>query len=130
MAAVNGSEISDRPPLSLVIPTLGRTEILWNTVRQLRPQLRGSDEIVIVDQNRPPLRPPPDVIDASFRHLTQATASLTRARNRGLDAARHDRVIFLDDDIEPRPDLLQNFSQAADRASAASADRPYRTGGV
>lgn len=34
------------------------------------------------------------------------------SRNRGLEAGRSDFVVFLDDDVEPQPDLLQRYADA------------------
>jgi GT2 family glycosyltransferase len=79
----------------------------------LVPQLLPEDEILLVDQNIPPLAPPPALASLPLRILPLQPPSLTRARNLGLRRARNDGVIFLDDDIVPRGNLLEAFARAA-----------------
>jgi GT2 family glycosyltransferase len=43
----------------------------------------------------------------SLRMVSQANAGPAKARNRGIDEARGRLILFLDDDVEPGPDLLQ-----------------------
>ncbi len=101
-----------RPPLSLLIPTYGRPLLIWDTARALLNQFRGDDELVIVDQNHPPLQVPSDCEVTSLRLLRQEIPGLTRARNLALSSARHASILFLDDDIIPAQDLLQRFREA------------------
>jgi GT2 family glycosyltransferase len=102
------------PALSIVIPTYMRNEVLWDSVRALRPQLREGDELLIIDQNDPPLRAPGDLSGAYLKLLRLERPSLTRARNLGLARAASSLVVFLDDDIRPDADLLERFRQAAE----------------
>lgn len=91
-----------------------RNQALWNTVSDLLLQMETEDELILVDQNTPPLVPPADMRNVRFRLIHQSTPSLTKARNLGIAAARWDRIVFLDDDIVPDPLLLANFKQLAD----------------
>ncbi len=100
-------------PVSIVIPTYMRDQVLWDSVRALQPQLREGDELLVVDQNRPPLRVPADLDGDWLRLLHLDRPSLTRARNLGLEHARRDRVVFLDDDIVPDAELLASLKRAA-----------------
>jgi GT2 family glycosyltransferase len=100
-------------PLSVVIPTYMREQVLWDSLAALRPQLRPCDEVLVIDQNRPALRLPPALAGGWLALRRLETPSLTRARNLGLAEARHRHVIFLDDDIKPEPDLLDQFRRAA-----------------
>ena len=90
--------------LSIVIPTYMRDQVLWDSVRAIGPQLGEGDELLVIDQNVPPLEAPPDLSADWLRLLHLDRPSLTRARNLGLAEARRDRVVFLDDDIVPDPD--------------------------
>jgi GT2 family glycosyltransferase len=99
--------------LSIVIPTYMRNEVLWDSVRALRPQLGAGDELLVIDQNDPPLRVPADLEDARLKMLFLERPSLTRARNLGLERAASPLVVFLDDDIRPDAELLDRFRQAA-----------------
>lgn len=105
--------------LSVVIPTYMREDVLWDSVRALRPQLLAEDELLVIDQNRPPLRVPPDLSAEWLKLVRLDRPSLTRARNLGLQRSRSPLVVFLDDDILPDPGLLGNFR----RAAAAHPDR-------
>ena len=96
-----------------------RDQVLWDSVRALSPQLREGDELLVVDQNVPPLKAPADLAAGWLRLIHLDTPSLTRARNLGLSVARRESVVFLDDDIIPDPELLASLK----RASLAHPDR-------
>lgn len=99
--------------LSVIIPTYLRDAVLWKSVAGLLPQLADGDEVLVVDQNRPPLRPPPGLADPRVRLIRLDVPSLTRARNAGIAASRNPLLVFLDDDILPDPRLLAAFREAA-----------------
>ncbi len=98
-----------RSPVSIVIPTFGRLEVLWNTLGYLAAQIRENDEILLIDQNSPPLAIPQNLLNLPIQCLALPKPSLTKARNFGLIKARHDWIIFLDDDIIPDPDLIHSM---------------------
>lgn len=97
--------------LSIVIPTYMRDKVLWDSVAALRGQMRPGDELLVIDQNVPPLRVPAGMEGDWLRLRRLEVPSLTRARNLGLRLAVHDRVLFLDDDIIPDPGLLDRIKQ-------------------
>ncbi|MDB5102538.1 MAG: glycosyltransferase [Fibrobacteres bacterium] len=97
--------------VSIVIPTYMRESVLWASVAALRIQMRAGDELLVIDQNDPPLRAPAGMEGAWLRLCRLDLPSLTRARNLGIRLAAHDRVIFLDDDIIPDPLLLDRLKQ-------------------
>jgi GT2 family glycosyltransferase len=99
--------------ISILIPTLGRTEPLWNTLRKLIPQLGPGDEILVLDQNHPPLTWPKDCTHPALRHHLLPQPGLTRARNYALKAARNNWVVFLDDDIDPDDSLIAEARKGA-----------------
>jgi glycosyltransferase involved in cell wall biosynthesis len=100
-------------PLSIIIPTYMRNQVLWKSILDLKPQIREDDEVLVIDQNIPPLHPPPELDLAWLKLIHLDQPSLTRARNRGIQAALHEHLVFLDDDIIPNPQLLEKFRQAA-----------------
>lgn len=89
-----------RPPLSVVIPTRDRPEHLRRCLAALRAELTGDDEVVVVDSasTEPAVRQVAAEASATVVVAERPGASL--ARNLGWDAARHDLVAFLDDDVE------------------------------
>jgi len=97
--------------VSIVIPTYMRDRVLWDSVTALRAQMREGDELLVVDQNIPPLKAPPGLEGEWLRLCALEVPSLTRARNLGIRLAKQDRIIFLDDDIIPDADLLDRLKQ-------------------
>ncbi len=98
-------------PLSIIIPTYMRDQVLWDSVAALRGQLHGEDELLVVDQNQPPLRAPAGLEGPWLRLCHLDVPSLTRARNLGIRESRHPHMIFLDDDIIPDPLLLDRLRE-------------------
>jgi glycosyltransferase involved in cell wall biosynthesis len=105
---------SREPELSVVIPTYGKAETLPLVIRALEAQTvpRERFEVVVVDDGSPddttarlarleretPLR---------FRWMTQENRGVSATRNRGAHEARGRILLFLQDDIVGRPDLLE-----------------------
>lgn len=106
--------------LSAVVPTYGRDEVLVETLRRLLALAPPPDEIVVVDQT-PAHAPAVDGRlaawnrEGSIRWRRRARPSIPAAMNEGLATATGELVLFLDDDVEPAPDLV-----AAHRAAHAA----------
>jgi GT2 family glycosyltransferase len=96
--------------LTIAIPTYERGAVLCDTIELLLALEPRADEIVIVDQT--PAHPP-DVaarLEAwertnAIRVIRLQRPSITRAMNTALAEAKNERVLFLDDDIIPTPQL-------------------------
>ena len=95
------------PRLSVVVCTHDRREDLARCLDALAA-LDGPVEAIVVDSaSQPPCR---DVVAAyaerlpGLVYLREDEPGLSRARNRGLTAARGEIVAFVDDDAVPRPD--------------------------
>ena len=98
--------------LSVVIPTFNRKDSLQKTLDGLARQTYSADqfEAVVVSDGST------DGTDAllaqyadapyTLRAITQPNGGPARARNNGIENARGDVVVFLDDDVEPSPDFL------------------------
>lgn len=100
-------------PISVVIPTYNRADVLRRTLNLLTLQTldRRAFEVIIVDDGSTDATP--DVLREwvakdilKLKTFTQPNAGAGVARNRGLDAATGDIVVFLGDDMLPAPDLL------------------------
>jgi glycosyltransferase involved in cell wall biosynthesis len=85
-------------PVTVVIPTLGRPSlsVLLSALRL------GEDAEILVVDDRADRREPLAVPGAKV--LTGRTAGPAAARNAGWRAARHEWVVFLDDDVVPDAD--------------------------
>lgn len=97
--------------ISVVVPTYRRDMVLVDTVRYLLALYPRPNEILVVDQSeshepetKAALREweRQDVI----RWIQLSRPSVTHAMNVGLQQARGDIVLFVDDDIIPSPSLI------------------------
>lgn len=96
--------------VSIVIPTLGRPSLA-----ALLSALAAADAEILVVDDRADRERPLDV--PAGKVLTGRAAGPAAARNIGWRAARHEWVVFLDDDVVPEPDWLARL--ATDLAGAA-----------
>ena len=119
-----------RPSVDVVVPFAGSTQALRALVDRLEGaglQIAAGDSLVVVD-NRPGApdevrHPRVDVVAARARQ------SSYYARNRGAARGRGEWLLFIDADVEPRPDLVARYFEqpAADRTAVlagAVADEP------
>ena len=99
---------------SLVIPTHNRAPILNRTLEHLLAleDIRACEIIVVNDGST-------DATSSVLDRFTQLAPALLRvipvpnggpakARNTGVAAAKFDRILFVDDDVFPRPGMLQH----------------------
>ncbi|MEP1125064.1 MAG: glycosyltransferase [Ilumatobacter sp.] len=115
--------MQNRPPplVSVIVPTFNREDGIRRTLDGLsRQQLRnGSFETIVVSDGS---------TDGTNEYLTSESTPLpivaivqensgpAAARNRGIEAARGELVVFLDDDVLPAVGLLQAHVDAHERA--------------
>jgi glycosyltransferase involved in cell wall biosynthesis len=89
------------PGISVVLCTRDRAERLAPCLDRLRAQAYPDVEIVVVD-NAPTTRAVErlvgDLGDPRVRYAREPRPGLSRARNAGIAAARHDVLAFIDDD--------------------------------
>lgn len=109
------------PRISVLIPTLERYPYLRTLLTQLRRQTLPPAEIIVVDQTAPARRQP-ELVD-EFRDLPLRWISLDQAgqcssRNAGLQVARGEAILFLDDDDEAPADLIETLLAAMRRQRA------------
>lgn len=109
-----------RPTLSIVIPNLD-SPLVDRTLAALSaqgaPGPPGSDiEVLVVGRDAPGLVPR----DSSVRFLeTTERLSPAAARNRGVAAAKGERILFTDADCRPLPGWIDRLSAALDSAPVA-----------
>ena len=96
--------------ISIIIPTIGRTEHVLNCLSDLDRILAPNFEVLVVDQNEPSEQTYfRDGHTFALRHFYVAEPNASLARNIGLREARGESVLFLDDDVRiTRADFLEN----------------------
>lgn len=104
--------------VSVLIPTLDRYPYLRTVLQQLGEQTVRPLEVIVVDQTTPAERQAS--IAAEFPNLPLVVLHLDQpgqctSRNRGLQHARGDYLLFLDDDDEIAPDLIERHLRHLDR---------------
>jgi glycosyltransferase involved in cell wall biosynthesis len=88
--------------VSLIIPTYNRGDMIGDAIEQALSQDMDDYEVIVVDQTTDY---PPDVqarLDAfknRIRYIQLAQPNVSTARNAGVQAARGNVVIFIDDDV-------------------------------
>ena len=104
---------------SVVIPTLGRAEILRDTLASLAACAPPADEIIIVDGDAGRSAEP--VVAAAGREHPRlvlryysSDPGSTHQRNAGIEAAVGDVVVFLDDDVTVEPSFFRDLATAYD----------------
>jgi glycosyltransferase involved in cell wall biosynthesis len=93
-----------RPPISVVVPSRNRIEMLSICLAALRADLDVDDEIVVADSASYDAA---GVARVALRYgaklVRSEWAGASRARNAGWQRARHELVGFVDDDVIVRP---------------------------
>jgi peptidoglycan/xylan/chitin deacetylase (PgdA/CDA1 family)/GT2 family glycosyltransferase len=124
---MNGSPVR----LSVIIPTRDRRELLLRCLAALREQTQDPDtfEVVVVDDHaRDGSAEAVAALEVPFGlRVVQMTdeTGIAAARNAGIDSARGDLCIFLDDDLIPDPALVAEHA-----AAHAREERIYAIGRV
>ncbi len=99
--------------LSVIIPTFNRKDSLQKTLDGLARQTYPAEqfEVVVVsdgstDGTNTLLSQYAETAPFAARAVSQPNGGPARARNNGIEHARGEVVVFLDDDVEPTPDFL------------------------
>ncbi len=97
--------------VSLIIPTYNRQSVVLNTIEHLTKQTLSDFEVIIVDQTK--------IKDSNlenyrgnifnYKYIKITETGLPNARNVGVENAKGDILIFIDDDSIPAVDLVQSY---------------------
>lgn len=103
--------------ISIVIPTYRREEILLATLKYLCELKPTPDEIILVDQTRTHQGHVQDKLasienNGDIRWIRLSVPSIPHAMNVGLQEAKNEIVLFLDDDIIPDKQLIEGHLRA------------------
>lgn len=123
--------------VSAIVPTKNRARLLADTVTALLAQTVPPDEIIVVDQSP---------TEEGRRRVCELVAAMpaprrlalvylwdpvingaAAARNAGLELARSDVVVFVDDDVVPAADVLERLLAHYGRSPELSAIAPVIT---
>lgn len=104
------------PPVSLVVPTRDRPDMVAAVVASVLAGDVVPDELLVADQSEPmtPL-PAVETHGCVVRHL-HCRPGLSRATNEAIRLATHDLLVVTHDDVLVRPDWLATLASAAARA--------------
>lgn len=104
--------MTTRAPASVVVPTRNRPRQLATCLDAVRRVLGPQDQLVVVDSAS---EDPAAVAAVAAQHGARLVRceqpGASRARNAGWRAARHDVVLFTDDDCLPEPGWVDRYVQ-------------------
>lgn len=102
---------SNKPEVSIIIPSYNRGNVLVDTVNQVLNQKYNSFELLVVDQTDDKKYDVSSklnkILDSRLRVFYVSPNSLTAARNFGLSKAKGKIVIFIDDDVKIKNNFIE-----------------------
>ncbi|AMV16763.1 glycosyltransferase family 2 protein [Planctomyces sp. SH-PL14] len=112
--------------VSIIVPTYNRAQFLGPTLEsigQLRRPDNASVEVLVIDNNCTDdtarvVAAAAESFPLPLRHVIETRQGLCHGRNRGLQEARHDWLVYLDDDIAVNPGWLEGLAESIDRCAA------------
>ena len=118
--------------VSVIIPTYNRGKPLCQTLSSLLAQNYPDFEIIVVDQSTQRFPEKEAFLKKNRSKLTYLTlkkANASLARNQGIKRAKGEILLFLDDDVICRPDLIATHVRAyQDKTVGAVAGRVITPG--
>lgn len=111
---------TDRPMISVIIPTLGRYEMLRDVLTQVGRQTVRPDEVICVDQNGPSLRRPDvyEIEGLNVQVVFQDGKGQWLARNEAIRRSSGELLVFLDDDSTIGSDFIEQHLEGLQRYQA------------
>jgi glycosyltransferase involved in cell wall biosynthesis len=104
---------TSRPPLSVVVPTCDRPDLLDVALARLVEALAPDDELIVVESGSRDAQPVWAVAEKYHARLLVADRpGVSRARNLGWQEARHEQIAFIDDDIRVAPGWADAMARA------------------
>ncbi len=121
VATRDRAEVPADPDITVVLPTLGRYELLRPVLTQLRKQTIPARQVVVVDQNDPHLRDRSlydEFADIGLEVVFQDERGQWISRNEAVRRARGEWIAFIDDDSEIAEDFLEQHLEGLRRYDA------------
>jgi GT2 family glycosyltransferase len=113
--------VPDAPSISVVLPTLGRYELLRPLLEQLCAQSIAPLEVLVIDQNDAERRDHDlyaSFEDRGVRVIWQTERGQWISRNEAVQQARGEWIAFIDDDSEIGPTFLAEHLEGLSRYEA------------
>lgn len=112
--------LEHQPRVSVLIPTVDRYPFLEVLLDQLRTQTVTPFEIVVIDQTRKDRRITlkSKFTDLPLQVIEQDEPGQCSSRNAGLQVCSGSHILFLDDDDEVQPDLIERHLRSLARYRA------------
>ncbi len=114
MSLAVSSASSRNPLVSVIVPTYAREKLVRRCLRSLLAQDYPRFEVVVIDQDparRLPELCPDEIGDERTVYLNFPQAGAAIARNRGIDTARGELLLFIDDDAHARPGWIAAYAR-------------------
>jgi len=114
-------EVPADPSVTVVLPTLGRYELLRPVLEQLRKQTIPASQVVVVDQNDPDKRDHAlysEFADLDLEVVFQEQRGQWLARNAAVQRATGEWIAFVDDDSEVGEDFIEQHLEGLRRYDA------------
>lgn len=102
--------MSDKPGVSIIIPTFNRANLLPRAIRSIQQQSYGNWELIIVDDGSTDgtEQEIKKIQDERIRYIrNDENIGAAGSRNRGVSLAQYDYIAFQDSDDVWRPDKLE-----------------------
>ncbi|HXP85601.1 MAG TPA: glycosyltransferase family A protein [Bryobacteraceae bacterium] len=97
------------PPVSVIIPTYNRGEVLCETMAMALAQDYPDFEVIVVDQTPEPsaaVRAFVENAGSRLRYIRREVPNLPAARNAGVRISRGEIIVFMDDDVIVGPEYV------------------------
>jgi len=109
------------PRLTIQFCTYNRAALLRRVLRGCFEQTVPDYEVVVVndgstDETESVLEEAARIATVAFRYVSHRNRGLARSRNVGLEMARGQRILFIDDDVLPTPNLVEEHLRRAARS--------------
>lgn len=120
-------------PISVVIPTYRREQVLLDTLDRVLALSPAAAELVVIDQTTRHETMVEDTLSEldkrkRIRWIRLSSPSIPHAMNEGLLRARHNVVLFLDDDIIPSATLLKAHERSHQEGAVVVAGQVLQPG--
>jgi GT2 family glycosyltransferase len=121
---VNDAPVRDLPSATLIIPSRNRGDLLRETVQAVLEGESVPDDILVIDQSdepEPELERMAVSVGPRLRYIWTTEPGTSRARNLGIREAKHDVLLFIDDDVHVTPTWYASMLAALDDAGRQAA---------